>query len=356
MDIATILTLVLGILIGCALGWLLRAYTAPQSQPQPTPAGLNQPALAPAEMSAIQASIGQLGVQLQALESERSSSYASLASQVQAMARTSTRLNDRTSQLVNAMRSPQVRGRWGEIQLERVIELGGMVRHCDFDTQVSARLGDQLVRPDVVVHLAGGRSIVIDSKVPYTAYVDALDTEDPEEKEAYLRRHAHLIRSHVNALSSKGYIDAFSPTPEFVVAFVPADPFLDAALSVDPELIEYAFERNIVLATPTTLFALLRTVALGWQREDVNEKAKEIQRLGRELYQRLNTVSDHINRLGRSLEKSVDAFNQTVGSLDTRVAVTARKLSEMDITARADRRPADVDYVQTRPRFSGNSE
>ena len=160
------------------------------------------------------------------------------------------------------------------------------------------------------------------------------------------------MRSHVAALSGREYIEAFQPTPEFVVLFVPADPFLDAALSVDPDLLEFAFERNIVIATPTTLFALLRTVALGWRQEDISDKAREVQRLGRELYSRLNTMGEHFNKVGRGLERAIDAFNATLGSVDSRVMVTARKLGEMDIPARTDRLPTELERVDTWPRYA----
>ena len=338
--------LLVGVALGVVLGWLAHAYRRP---PAPTPAQLPAPAPDPGIIR-LQEAVSTIGGQLRELEQDRAATYASLASQVQAMMRTSSRLNDRTDQLVTALRSPQIRGRWGEIQLERVVELGGMVRHCDFDSQVSARLDGKIVRPDLVVNLSGGRHIIVDAKVPFSSYLDALDSQDPEEHAGYLRRHAHLLRTHVTQLSAKEYIDAFDPTPEFVVLFVPADPFLDAALGVDPELLEFAFARNIVIATPTTLFALLRTVALGWRQEDISSKARDIQRLGRELYTRLNTMGDHYNRVGRQLEKTIEAYNATLGSLDSRVMVTARRLSEMDVPARTDRHPIDLEQITVRPR------
>lgn len=332
--------LLVGVLLGAVLGWLAHAYRRPRD-PSPTV----DPGIVRLEEA-----VSTIGGQLRELEQDRAVNNAALASQIQAMTRTSTRLTDRTDQLVTALRSPQVRGRWGEIQLERVVELGGMVRHCDFESQVTARLGGTLVRPDLVVNLAGGRRIIVDAKVPFASYLDALDSQDPEEHAGYLRRHAHLLRTHVTQLSAKEYIDAFDPTPEFVVLFVPADPFLDAALGVDPELLEYAFSRNIVIATPTTLFALLRTVALGWRQEDISDKARDIQRLGRELYTRLGTMGDHYNRIGRHLEKTIEAYNATLGSLDSRVMVTARRLADMDVPARTDRRPTDLEQVTSRPR------
>lgn len=363
-----IVGLLLGLLIGAALGWFAHSSRYPSSlstsgvgaktleqSPQTDPAELslavnksvNQTVAQ--TMVPLEKAMDRLGSQLQELEADRATAFAQLSSQVHSMSRTSTRLSDRTDQLVTALRSPNVRGRWGEIQLERVVELGGMVKHVDFESQVTAYLGNKAVRPDLVVNLSAERHIVVDAKVPFSAYLDALETSDPEEHAAYLRRHAHMVRTHVQQLSHKDYIEAFSPTPEFVVLFTPADPFLDAALGVDPELLEFAFERNVVIATPTTLFALLRTVALGWRHEDISDKAREVQRLGSELYSRLNTVGDHYNRVGRSLEKAVEAFNSTLSSMDSRVMVTARRLSEMDIPTRTDKRPTTLSPATASP-------
>lgn len=350
------LALFIGLALGVIIGWLWRA-----SRPG-TQVGADQQGQLDfvRQLAPLESAVDKLGGQLRTLEKDSAGTYSALVSQVQAMTRTSSKLTDRTDKLVTALRAPQIRGRWGEVQLERVVELGGMVRHCDFDTQVTARLGGQTVRPDLVVRLAGGRQLIVDAKVPFTAYLDAMETEDPEEQAAYMRRHAHLLRTHVTQLSDKSYIDAFSPTPEFVVAFVPADPFLDAALSVDPELLEFAFSRNIVVATPSTLFALLRTVALGWQQEDLADKAHEIQRLGRELHQRLHNFGEHYSKIGRNLEKAVDSYNSSLGSLDSRVMVTARKLADLDISTRSIHDPAPVDPVTVRtrqiPDYLGHSE
>lgn len=295
-----------------------------------------QPAPEPPDLRPIAHSLEQLHAQLGQLEKEQAVTTSTLAGQVQAIGRTSARLGTRTDQLIAALRSPATRGRWGEIQLQRVVELGGMLEHVDFDTQQHMLVDDHSVRPDMIIRLSQGRSIVVDAKVPFSSYLDALNTEDPEEQQAYMRRHAHLLRAHVDTLSSKRYIEAFQPTPEFVVMFVPADPFLDAGLQIDPELLEYAFARDVVIATPTTLFALLRTVALSWRQDSVNEKAKEIQRLGAELHHRLGVMAGHYNRVGSSLEKAVEAFNATLASMDTRVMVTARKLEEFDVPLRRD--------------------
>lgn len=365
LSVAAVISVVIALVLGIALGWFAHgslevrntsmantgAHTAldstsdtePGGSPHPHQPGSDSPdrGITPAleSLAVVERSLENIDGQLRAMETERSHSAASIASQVQALSRTSTRLNERTDQLVNALRSPNVRGRWGEMQLERVVELGGMVEHCDFSVQATARLGDKLVRPDMVIHLAGGRQIVVDAKVPFSSYLDALDTNDPEEHAAYLRRHAHLLRTHVANLSAKPYLDAFQPSPEFVVMFVPADPFLDSALNTDPDLLEFAFARNIVIATPTSLFGLLRTVALGWRQEDFSDKAKEIHELGRQLYARLNTVSEHYNRVGRSLDKAVDAYNATLSSLDSRVMVSARRLAEMGISSQQPTKP-----------------
>lgn len=312
--------LLLGIIAGgaAALAWSRR----------------QQPPAAAPDMRPIAKSLEQLQHRLGDMEKEQAVASSALAGQVQQISRTSARLGDRTDQLITALRSPQTRGRWGEMQLERVVELGGMLEHVDFDTQAHMLVDGARVRPDLIIHLTHGRTIVVDAKVPFASYLDALGTEDPEEKQAFLRRHAHLLRSHVDALSTKAYIEAFQPTPEFVVMFVPADPFLDAGLRIDPELLDYAFTRGVVIATPSTLFALLRTVAMGWRQDSLNEKAEEIQRLGAELHQRLGTMAEHYQRVGASLDKAQEAYRATMASLDTRVMVTARKLEEMDVPVR----------------------
>lgn len=340
-----ILFLLIGLALGAALGW----FAAQAQRPTHTPP--------PPELSGVKETLTELSARLHTMDRDRASTYSALASQVQAISRTSIILGDRTEKLLSALQSPQTRGRWGEIQLERVVELGGMVKHCDFDTQVSRTKEGATVRPDMVIHLSGGRQIIVDAKVPFSSYLDALETPDPEEHAGYLRRHAHQLRAHVMTLSTKDYLSAFEPTPEFVVLFVPADPFLDAALEVDPELLEYAFSRDIVIATPTTLFALLRTVALGWRHDDLDNKARRIQELGSELYSRLNTMASHYDRVGKQLAKTVEAYNSTLGTMDSRVMVTARRLAEMDMPTGPSRRLIQVDAVDSFPRSPlGTSE
>ena len=282
------------------------------------------------------------------VEHNRIRAYAGLTEQVSGMHRASVALSTQTSQLVTALRAPQIRGRWGEIQLERVVELAGMVKHCDFDTQVT-RDG---VRPDMIVRLAGGRQIVVDAKVPFAAYLDAAQEEDASARTELMSRHSRQLRKHVDQLAAKEYWHSFEPTPEFVILFVPGDPFLDAALTSDSSLLEYAFSKNVILATPTTLVALLRTVAYTWKQESLAEDAARIQQLGRELYTRLGVVSSHLDKLGAHMGKAVDSFNATVSSVDTRVGVTARKLHDLELF---DADVVEVRRVHTRLRSADSS-
>lgn len=359
-----LLFLIVGLAIGAALGWAARGNrTQTHDQVQQLAAlvaGAVRAETAEGShvasealtnrvkdtLSPLSDAVSVLSSQVHKLEVDRAQTTAQLTAQVAAMSRTSAQLSDRTGKLVTALRAPQVRGRWGEMQLERVVELAGMVAHCDFDTQVVA----DGIRPDMVIRLSGGRNIVVDAKAPFVAYLDALDTEDPEEHAAHLRRHAHHLRTHVTQLASKNYQRAFHPTPECVVLFVPADPFLDAALKNDPDLLEYAFSRNIILATPTTLIALLRTVALGWQHDALEEQAVQIQQLGTELYRRLGVMSEHMDRLRGNIEKTVDSYNQTLGAMESRVFVTARKLAELQVLPTNERNVPELDYLDSAPR------
>lgn len=279
----------------------------------------------------VSAALHRVEGQLREVERERQSAYAGLREQVDAMRSSSEQLQHETKSLVNALRAPQVRGRWGELQLERVVQLAGMVEHCDFSTQVTAAGAEGAVRPDMVVHLAGGKSIVVDAKVPFAAYLEAVESRDPATHAERLAAHARQLRAHVDALSAKGYWTAFEPTPEFVVLFVPGDPFLEAALQADPALLEHAFGRNVVVATPTTLIALLRTVAYGWRQEALARNAAAVHQLGKELHSRLATMGTHVAKLGRSLDGAVDSYNKAVSSLEARVLVTARRLTELKV-------------------------
>ena len=281
----------------------------------------------------------RLDGQLRTVEKERESAYAELRTQVSAMHRTSDQLQRDTRQLVNALRAPQVRGRWGELQLERLVEHSGMVEHCDFDLQVTGNVADgradggaTTVRPDLVVNLAGGKRIVVDAKMPFAAYLEAMETTDPAVREQRLNAHARHLRTHIESLAAKSYWAAFEPSPEFVVLFVPGDPLLEAALRADPTLLDFAFDRNVVIATPTTLIALLRTIAYTWRQEALARNAAEVHALGRELHSRIATMGGHVAKLGRQLGSAVDSYNKAVSSLESRVLVAARRFADLKVT------------------------
>jgi DNA recombination protein RmuC len=258
-----------------------------------------------------------------------------------------TDLARETRSLSTALRRPHVRGRWGELHLRRAVELAGLVDRCDFTEQV--RFDDGAQRPDLVVHLVGRRQVVVDAKVPLDAYLDATSTDDDTVRREALGRHARQLRQHVDGLSSKAYWRALSETPEFVVLFVPAESFLAAALDTDPGLIDYAASRQVVLASPTTLIALLRTVAQGWSHEALADQAREIHRLGRDLHQRLGLLSTHLDRVGRSLNTAVGHFNQAVGSYESRVLVSARRFAELSVVTEDLDPPRQVESTSRSP-------
>ena len=283
------------------------------------------------------------------LEHDRVDAYAELREQVRAMGAVSGELRTETKQLVAALRAPQVRGRWGEHQLRRIVEAAGLLEHCDFAEQVTGTTDHQGVRPDMLVRLHGGRSVVVDAKAPFDSYLSAMEARDERTRDAHLDQHARVLRGHVDALSAKAYWTAFKQTPDFVVLFVPADPFLDAALQRDPTLLEHAFTRNVVLATPATLVAMLRTVAYSWWQEALARNAVAVHELAQELYGRLGTLGDHVGKLGSSLSGAVTAYNKAVGSLESRVLVSARKLAEMGVSDDALETPAQIEIAPRQP-------
>jgi DNA recombination protein RmuC len=283
------------------------------------------------------------------LEHDRVDAYAELREQVRSMGAVSGELRTETKQLVAALRAPQVRGRWGEHQLRRIVEAAGLLEHCDFAEQVTAATDHQGVRPDLLVRLHGGRTVVVDAKAPFDAYLSAMEARDERTRDTHLDQHARHLRMHVDALAAKAYWTAFESTPDFVVLFVPADPFLDAALQRDATLMEHAFRRNVVLATPATLVALLRTVAYSWRQEALARNAVAVHGLARELYGRLSTLGDHVGKLGTSLGAAVTAYNRAVGSLESRVLVSARKLAEMGVSDRDLTPPAQVELAPRQP-------
>ena len=279
------------------------------------------------------------------LERDRVGAYEGLREQVRAMHDVSGELRTETRQLVAALRAPQVRGRWGEHQLRRIVEAAGMLEHCDFDEQVTSATDAGIVRPDLVVRLHGGRQVVVDAKAPFDAYLSAMEAREESTRDAHLTQHAKHLRGHVDALAAKSYWSAFETSPDFVVLFIPADAFLDAALQRDPTLLEHAFARNVVLATPATLVALLRTVAYAWRQEALARNAIVVHALARELYSRLSTMGDHLARVGTSLGGAVASYNKAVGSLETRVLVSARKLAELGVSGEELPTPAQVEVA-----------
>lgn len=271
--------------------------------------------------------------QLHQLEQSRQAAYGGLDQHLKSLADTQQRLQQETGNLVNALRAPAVRGRWGEITLKRVAELAGMVAHCDFLEQESVMGDDGRLRPDMIVQLPGGRQIVVDAKTVLAGYLEAYEATDDEHRVEGLRRHAAQVRLRINDLSVKAYWSQFHQAPEFVVLFLPGEQFLGAALEQDPRLIEDGFAQGVILATPTTLMALLRAVAYGWRQERLTAHAEEAGRLGKDLYERMAILAEHLNDVGLSLGKSVLAYNKAVGSLETRILPAARRFKELGVSS-----------------------
>ena len=287
---------------------------------------------------------------IQEMERERRGAYEGLTEKVAQLHTGHEQLRKETRNLVTALRSPQTRGRWGEMQLRRVAEMAGMLAHCDFEEQVSATSSeDARIRPDMVVHMPSGGEVVVDAKVPLDAFLQLLDADDDETRMQCQTRHARQLRAHVDQLSKKEYWKQFDRSPQMVVAFIPGDQLLAAAFDADPTLQEHAMANGVLLTTPVTLIALLRTVALGWQQETIAESAREVQRLGAELYDRLRTMSGHFQTLERSLAASVEAYNKVVGSFESRVLVSARKFPGLGV-GREGTDLGELSPIETAPR------
>ena len=274
--------------------------------------------------------LGEVDREIKESERRRVQTGAELMQRIASLDTAGQDLRSQTSKLVDALKRPGVRGRWGELQLKRVVELAGMVQHCDFEEQHTVTdEDDRRMRPDVVVRLPGGKHVVIDAKAPLDAYLKALEAPDEAGRQALLAEHARQVRAHLSQLAAKGYAAHVKPGPDFVVMFLPGEMFFSAALEQDPELIEFGVEQHVVPASPTTLIALLRAVAYGWQQQAMEENARKISDLGRQLYEAVRTLGGHFDTLGARLKSSLDAYNQAVGSLEGNVLVKARKFKEL---------------------------
>jgi DNA recombination protein RmuC len=302
--------------------------------------------LAHAKLEPLQKSLEQFDCKLQEVEKQRVGAYAGVTQQISNLLSAQNELRSQTANLVGALKTPGIRGRWGEIQLKRVVEIAGMLDHCDFFEQQS---GDGPLRPDMIVHLPYERTIVIDAKVPLDSYLMANEAKDDDMRKAKLIEHVRQIRKHMSQLSGKSYWDQFQPAPEFVFMFLPAESFYSAALQQDPSLIEDGVNQRVIIATPTTLITLLRAVEFGWRQKRLDENAKQIGNLGKELYDRVCKMGDHFAHLGSKLHGAVDSYNQAVASLETRVLVSARRLKEFG-AADATKEIETVESIEVRPR------
>lgn len=305
----------------------------------------------------VSAALEKTEKQLSSIEKERKEAYGSITTQLQMVTEAQQGLQSETKQLVRALRRPEVRGQWGELTLKRLAELAGMVNHCDFEEQVRADLGDnKSLRPDMIVRMPEQRELIVDAKTPLDAYLSAIEADEPAQREAHLQHHARKVRERMKELASKSYWEQFSQSPDFVILFIPGEQFLTAALDYDKQLLEDAFANRVILSTPTTLVALLRSVAYGWQQARMSQNAEQIRDLAQDLYKRLNTFAGHLQKVGKNLDDSVSNYNKAIGSLERQVLPNARKFPELGVQTKEeiplideiDKKTRDVPLIETK--------